>query len=63
MNIDLLPKLLDDLYGSIEDPIRLERFNQTLLDALRAHVAVLQWFDAPAERAWFPIAAVWLYYC
>ena len=62
MNPDLLP-MPDDLYGSIEDPIRLERFNQTLLDALRAHVAALQWFDAPAERAWFPIVAVWLYYC
>ena len=57
MNIDLLPKLLDDLYGSIEDPIRLARFNQTLLDALRSHVAVLQCIDAPAERAWFPIVA------
>ena len=57
MNIDLLPKLLDDLYGSIEDPSRLGRFNQTLLDALRAHVAVLQCIDAPAERAWFPVVA------
>ena len=57
MNADLLSKLLDDLYGSIEDPIRLERFNQTLLDALRAHIAVLQCIDAPAERAWFPIIA------
>ena len=57
MNIDLLPKLLDDLYGSIEDPSRLGRFNQTLLDALRAHVALLQCTDTPAERAWFPIVA------
>ena len=57
LNADLLPKLLDDLYGSIEDPIRLARFNQTLLDALRSHVAVLQCIDAPAERAWFPIVA------
>ena len=57
LNADLLSKLLDDLYGSIEDPIRLERFNQALLDALRSHVAVLQCIDAPAERAWFPIVA------
>ena len=57
LNADLLPRLLDDLYGSIEDPIRLARFNQTLLDALRSHVAVLQCIDAPAERAWFPIVA------
>ncbi len=52
MNLDLLPKLLNGLYGSIEDPIRLERFNQTLLDALQSHVAVLQCIDKPAERAW-----------
>ena len=57
MSPDLLSKLLDDLYGSIEDTIRLERFNQALLDALRSHVAVLQCIDAPAERAWFPIVA------
>ncbi len=55
MNPDLLPKLLDDLYGSIEDPARLERFNQTLLSALRSHAAALQCVDALAVRAWFPI--------